>query len=186
MKLNLGSGYSGNDALFVITQTQKNDDWIFVDCAEHYRDAAKGCGRFDCYDFSEGIREPDASISHVWMGDVLEHVWKWRTRDVLVECFRVLIPGGQLVVSVPDMERVVRVWLESDGGDDGVADLIYGQQDARDRKNCEPDSHKNGFTQGSLTRLLQSVGFVGIERVRVHGTWYELAVSGRKPGATGG
>lgn len=183
MKLNLGSGYSGNDALHVLTGTQSHPDWIFVEVCDlpHYREAASKAGRFDCYDFTEGIREPDNSIEAVWMGDVLEHVYKWATRYTVEEVFRVLQPGGQFIVVVPDMHRAMTKWLHADGDDPEGADLLWGQQDQRDRKNCGPDSHHNGFTEGSLTRLLKSVGFVNIERVGVHKTWFELAMTARKP-----
>lgn len=176
-KLNLGSGYSGNDALYVITQTQKNDEWTHVDVCPLYQYGPN----FQCYDFSEGIREPDNSVTHIWMGDAFEHVFKHRARKVLEECFRVLASGGQLLVSVPDMGRAMSKWLAADGDDPACADLIWGQQDERDQKNCGPDSHHFGFTQNSLGKLFKSAGFVGIERVKVHDTWYELAMSGRKP-----
>jgi len=181
VKLNLGSGYSGNDALYVCTQRQTNPDWIFVDVAGHYAEAARGCGRFDCYDFSDGIREPDASIDGVWMGDVLEHIYKWKTRFVLEECFRVMKPGTEIAICVPDMTVAMQRWLDSDGADTSCADLLWGQQDERDRKNCGPDSHHNGFTQGSLFRLLGSVGFVHMARVKLHDNWFELSVTARKP-----
>lgn len=181
MKLNLGSGYSGNDALFVLTGRRQHPDWICVDVAEHYRDAAKGCARFDCYDFSEGIREQDASIELVWLGDTLEHVYKHRCDFVLSECFRVLQPGGRILISVPDAAAAMAAFLESDGEDQGALDLIHGQQDARDGKNCGPDSHYNSFTEGSLRRKLQAAGFVDVERTGVHRVSWELAMTGRKP-----
>lgn len=184
MKLNLGSGYSGCDALHVVTGTQVHPDWIFVEVCDlpHYREAAKGAGRFDCYDFSDGIREPDNSIEMVWMGDVLEHIYHWKCDSVLRDCFRVLEPGGQLLVSVPDMTRAMSNWLHYDGEHPESLTLICGQQDERDRKNSGPDSHYNIFTESRLTRLLAAAGFVNIERVKVHGTWYELAMSAHKPG----
>jgi len=183
MKLNLGSGYSGCDALHIITGTQVHPDWIFVEVCDlpHYREKAAAAGRFDCYDFSDGIREPDNSIEMVWMGDVLEHIYKFKAQFVLTECFRVLVPGGKLLVSVPDMGRAMTRWLAADGEDDECLDLVHGQQDERDRRNCEPDTHKNSFTENRLGKMFMAAGFVDVKRTDVHRTWFELAMEGYKP-----
>lgn len=179
MKLNLGSGYSGNDALFVVTQTTSNPDWKHVDVCSLYAEAAGP--NFECYDFTEGIREADNSVEGIWMGDVLEHVYKFKTRDLLRDCFRVMVPGGEILISVPDMSIAMNRWLGSDCQDESCADLIFGQQDARDRKNCGPDSHHFGFSFGSLAKLLTETGFTDLRRLSLHGNWFELTISARKP-----
>lgn len=172
MNLNLGSGISGKAALSVVTRDPSA--WKSIDI----------CPLFEAdehYDLTAGIREPDGSVDEIWMGDVLEHIQRAKAKLVVSECFRVLKDGGRVRISVPDMAKVMPIWLSS-AGTTG-SDLIWGQQGEAIGCNHVPDSHFNGFTEASLTSLLIDAGFEAVERVTIHGVWYELAVQARKPGA---
>lgn len=164
-KLCLGSGISYHAALAVVTSEPA--EWKCVDVCAHYQAE-------EHYDFSEGIREPDSSVEKIWMGDSFEHVFHHKAKHVLAECHRVLVPEGQLLLSVPDMEICMKRFLDSGGQD--AKELIWGQQDELTGRNSFPDSHYNGFTERSLERMLLEVGFHDIRRTGVHKTWFELAM----------
>lgn len=170
MKLNLGSGIGGFNALNVITTDHTG--WKNIEICEHY-DADEH------YDISTGIREADNSIEEIWMGDFFEHLLRLKAIFVLQECFRVLQVGGKIRISVPDMEKVMPLWLASDG-DVGYAPLIWGQQDELYQKNSFPDSHLYGYMESSLTKLFAASGFSNIKRISIHGVWYELALIAQK------
>jgi predicted SAM-dependent methyltransferase len=162
-RLNLGCG-PNRESLDVIDQDHAA--WKFVDSFAGYNPD-------ECYDFSGGIREPDGTVEAIYLGDALEHVVRYRVRTVLSECYRVLSPGGSLIVSVPDMAAVMVRFLAS--GE--FADLIWGHQDERTGQNVFADTHKTGFTWATLTDALKEAGFKAenIKRAAVHATWYELA-----------
>jgi hypothetical protein len=176
MNLNLGQGRTRH-TLDVISTDHAN--WKHIDvCAAYEPD--------ECYDFSAGIREPDGSVDKVWMGDVLEHIERAKVPTILRDIRRTLKSGGQLLLVVPDMAAVMPRWLES-GGVDVASDmhlswLIWGEQDVSGNgANAGPDTHRCGFTERSLREALRDADFVNIERTRVHGVWYELAMQARKP-----
>lgn len=167
--LNLGSGLSGLAAVDVLHMCA---EWKSVDVWERAPDA-------EHYDFSEGIREPDESFDCIWMGDSFEHILRARAHKVLSECLRVLRPCGFLWVCVPDMAKVMPRWLAADGQSQELNSLVFGQQgDGFDSENAYPDAHMQGFTEGSLHKMLLDAGFAFAKRATIHGgaCWYELAV----------
>lgn len=189
MKLNLGSGISGHDALNVITLD--HTDWKFIEICESYY-------AHEHYDITTGIRELDNSIEEIWMGDFFEHLLRIKSKFVMQECFRVLQPGGRLQMSVPDMTIAMPLWLAyntqldlppafmngkplfDERFSEELYDCIWGGQDRSNQVNSIPDSHFNGFTEKSLKKLITNVGFSTVNRISIHGTWYELAIEAFK------
>ncbi len=178
MKLNIGQGRTRN-TLNVVTLDHAG--WKHIDVCPTYEPD-------ECYDVTGGIREPDASVESIWMGDVLEHMPRAKVGFVLSECARVLQPGGTLLVAVPDMAAVLSRWLEQGGiekpDEMPLTWLIWGEQDeSGGGANAEPDTHRHGFTEASLAAALTGAGFVSAERTTVHGVWYELAMRATKGAA---
>lgn len=167
MNLNLGCG-PNRESLNVVTLDHAG--WKFIDVWPGYRPD-------ECYDFSTGIREPDNSVQNIWLGDCLEHVVQWRQGKALAECYRVLVPGGRLLISVPDMATVMPRWL---AGETELAGLIWGHQDERGGGNEAGDTHKHGYVESTLRAALCKAGFSVVRRIGIHKVWYELAVEAVK------
>lgn len=91
-KLNLGCGY------------RMHPEWVNVD----FTSTLPGVIALD-------LRKPlpftDASFGVVYHSHVLEHFERIQGRRFIMECARVLCPGGVLRVVVPDLENVVREYL---------------------------------------------------------------------------
>ncbi len=80
-------------------------DWINLDIDPRGPEVRKA-------DLAHGIPLPSESCQVVYNAAVLEHL---RPRDAaafLAECKRVLRPGGILRIGVPDLEKIVRLYLE--------------------------------------------------------------------------
>jgi SAM-dependent methyltransferase len=90
--LNLGCG------------SRYHPDWINIDIAP------RGAGVIQ-HDISRGIPLPDASCDVVYHTAVLEHMRRADATALMVECYRVLKPGGIVRVGVPDLERICRLYL---------------------------------------------------------------------------
>jgi predicted SAM-dependent methyltransferase len=64
------------------------------------------------WDLSKGIPFPDGVFDAVYHCHLLEHLDREVAPGFIVECFRVLKPGGVLRVVVPDLESLARRYLD--------------------------------------------------------------------------
>lgn len=133
------------------------------------------CGRLEALPFGDG------TIAAVIMQHVLEHLPATKITDALVECRRVVAPGGFLRVDVPDVEGCCRAVLEvglegtaylSGLGPIRPADMLWGHQTAL-ALGLEPMRHLYGFTGRSLGDYVQQAGWT-VTRNQVDG--YDLVV----------
>lgn len=66
------------------------------------------------HDFRYGIPLPDNSVDYLYSSHFLEHLDKQMGRYLLVECYRVLKPGGFVRIAVPDLEHAWRMYQAGD------------------------------------------------------------------------
>jgi len=114
----------------------------------------------DCRDLS---RFADGAVDTIYASHVLEHVsYQDALQATLSEWFRVLAPGGQVMISVPDFELLCRIFLQPNLGTQQrfhVMRIIFGGQ------LDQFDFHAVGLTMEFLTIYLTNAGFVDIKRV---------------------
>jgi predicted SAM-dependent methyltransferase len=144
MKLNVGcggrriAGYTGVDAV-----------------AE--RSAAEIIARADA------IPLPDGSVEEIMAIHLIEHVHPWEAPDLLREWHRLLMPGGLLVLELPDLMKFCRNIVEGytlAGKHPDQAGLwgMYGDPRFRDPFMA----HKWGYTFKSLRPVVAEAGFTAI------------------------
>lgn len=101
---------------------------------------------------------PDACAEAIYACHVLEHFDHDQIEPILKRWRRLLVPGGELRISVPDIDRIVRIYtdnwahFQTDGNAPWIG-LIYGGQVDR------YDFHKTGFNFCWLSYLLRRCGF---------------------------
>jgi ubiquinone/menaquinone biosynthesis C-methylase UbiE len=98
---------------------------------------------------------PDRSVARIETYHVIEHLFRHDLPVALREWYRLLIPGGQLVIEFPDLDQLMRKYL---AGDIKQLDGIFGLQ------RFEGDCHHFGYTFDTLRNALEKDGFVQIER----------------------
>jgi len=125
-------------------------------------------------------RFADGSFAEVYASHVLEHFdYQEALVAALREWHRVLVPGGVLRLSVPDLDILAHLLLQRHKLDlkqrFGVMRMIFGgHRDAH-------DYHLAGLNQDFLARFLAEAGFDGLQRVPRHGLFKdtsELIVAG--------
>ena len=115
----------------------------------------------------------DGSFDVVRANHVLEHLPRRDADSTLDEWLRVVKPGGELRVSVPDVGWALeRVGTDTHGGD--ALNVLYGAQ-----TNLE-DYHRNGFTEQTLRDSLSKVGCADVVVSREH---YHLRAVAKKAAA---
>jgi predicted SAM-dependent methyltransferase len=109
----------------------------------------------------------DGSIDEIYASHVLEHLgYREELPRALAEWHRVLRPGGQVKISVPDMMKLCGMFahpqLPPPLLNPLLAMMYGGQGDAH-------DFHKMGFTQDILAAFLHAAGFERVARVEDFG-----------------
>lgn len=108
-------------------------------------------------DLATDIRKlpfPSGSTSRIECYHAFEHISFPMVGEYLREWLRVLQPGGELVLELPDFDAGVREYL---AGNEERLYSIYGRQ------RFPGDAHQWGYNPRRLTLLLEQNGFGRIE-----------------------
>ena len=110
------------------------------------------------------------SIDAIWSSHNLEHLHRHEVPVALGEFLRVLRPSGQLLLTLPDLQKIAEM-VASDTLEDEAyrspsgpitpLDMIFGHTPSLARGNLFM-AHKTGFTARTLRSLLVEAGFAGV------------------------
>jgi len=95
----------------------------------------------------------DESVDLIYMCHIFEHIKTPQLLSVLVEMKRLLKVGGILRLSVPDFDRILRIYEESDRDINAITQPLMGGQ------KHEYNIHYSVFNRRRLTELLEEAGF---------------------------
>lgn len=120
------------------------------------------------WDATTLLEVPDGSCKVIYSSHLLEHFPHPTIPQILQVWYTKLLPGGTVVVNVPDLawvcKEVVKYtkgdllqgYYDTFAGEHGLLSIIYGSE------SHAGEYHKGGFTKAYLERLLAEVGFVDI------------------------
>jgi len=137
---------------------QPHPDWKILDIE------ARPNVDFVC-DASDLSQFPDNSIAKIYASHVLEHFYHTLNDEllnVLKEWRRVLKPGGQLLVSVPDLKTLCWLYLDPNLTESNrilIMRIMYGGH------SNQYDVHKVGLDIDSLGAFATKAGFSDLKRV---------------------
>ena len=133
----------------------------------------------DCRDLSHFA---DGAVHEIYVSHVLEHLgYQKDLHSALKELYRVLADDGRLMVSVPDLETLMRAFLHPELKTEhrfSIMRIIFGEQ-------LSPDSfHRVGLSMEFLSLYLMQAGFKKVERVDNFGLFMDysaLTIAGDAP-----
>ena len=96
---------------------------------------------------------PDNSVDIIETYHVIEHLPRHHLPGTLLNWFRILTPGGSLIIECPDLDRSVSRYLQ---GEDKQLDAIFGHQ------RFKGDYHLFGYNFKRLSSLLKDAGFINV------------------------
>jgi predicted SAM-dependent methyltransferase len=106
-------------------------------------------------------RFPADYAESIYACHVLEHFSHAEAVAVLRRWYRVLKPGGEIRISVPDIDRIVQIYVrnwdhfQTDGNAPWTGLIYGGQTDVY-------DFHKTGFNFCWLRHLMTEIGYEGV------------------------
>lgn len=141
LRLNLGSG-----------QRPFGAGWTNVDCQAKWQpDVIAQC---------EALPFADESAEICVLHHVLEHYGCGEGLGALREAYRVLKPGGSLLVMVPDMRALAQRWLMGELDTETYLINVYGAY-----MGAEADRHRFGFVSQTLRKQLEQAASWSVVKV---------------------
>ena len=110
----------------------------------------------------------DNTCSELFASHILEHFTKAEGFLFLLQCWRILEPGGVLHIAVPDMDKFITCRLTGDYSAldgykwTGLDDLLGGN--SGDVSATEYDKHRYMYCEASLAWSLEMAGFEQVSR----------------------
>jgi SAM-dependent methyltransferase len=109
----------------------------------------------------------EGTISAIYTEHALEHIAFDRIKKALGEWFRVLEPGGELILKIPDLEECCKRYLTAPVNSDSFFKTkhwfkctIFGIQKSQAGEPDEAQFHRSGFSREEMTILLKDAGFI--------------------------
>lgn len=102
------------------------------------------------------------TVTHIYASHIFEHFSLQDIRKILKICYALLEKGGELRISVPDLDKIVKMYYNHweyfhTKGNSPLLGPIYGGQTSR------YDFHKTGFNFPWFEMLLEEAGFTDIK-----------------------
>jgi predicted SAM-dependent methyltransferase len=158
---------------------------VNVGCGDKYFPGWTNCDRHGEADVSTDafpLPFPTDAATELWAIHLLEHLHRRYASEALTEWFRVLKPGGRLVLELPCMDKIARMIV------DGEKDLrltvmgIFGDP----REENHDMMHQWCWSERELLEALTSVGYEQITFTTpiFHIPKRDMRVEARKPPLT--
>ncbi len=124
---------------------------------------------------------PDNSAQLIFHGHFIEHMTYNDAVKHLQDVYRVLKPGGELIIECPDMEKCCKAYLEGK-----KEPALQGFYSDRERQEENGWGHYMGWDLATLGDLLETIGFEIIEAGDSPSEmcgWRDLRIEACKPEA---
>lgn len=105
---------------------------------------------------------PDGSCVRIYLGHVLEHVRWDRVLGFLADVRRLLVDGGELLVTGPDVRRTLNLW-KLNQVDDALMHSVMEHAEVPTDTDWPEASHQWNCHEARVHRLLEVSGFANIE-----------------------
>lgn len=136
------------------------------------KERLEGFTNVDLYDATADIKADicnipleDESVDEMVALQVVEHVPYWKSKDMFAEMYRLLKPGGFVIVETPDIDYVCQMILVEGLTDKWIYNLVgqYYRPWDKDRyddwENNAASIHRNPWNYARIKEICLPLGF---------------------------
>lgn len=105
------------------------------------------------------LPEGDGTVDEILLIHVFEHFWVDEADKILGEYYRVLKPGGRLVMEMPDLKKVLEFFKDPKAPLHVTYGALYGGYIFGSEGKTVEDLHKWCWTFETLAAIAKKVGF---------------------------
>jgi predicted SAM-dependent methyltransferase len=118
----------------------------------------------------------DNSVDRILASDILEHIGRLEVEKTLREWYRVLKPGGILIIKTPNVDTIIDAYQVKKIPFEELVRKLFGNQ------MYVEDTHKTGFNPENIKKTLSSIGFkiFKIEEIMTGNDWSNMAIRCQK------
>jgi predicted SAM-dependent methyltransferase len=147
-------------------------DFINIDLHPHDEtkqdDSRDGCFA-DVFADMRNLGLPDESIDEIFTSHTIDHFTRWEAIDMLRDWFRMLKPGGLIVIEAADFNRCIFWLFHPNGRNRQLArNQFYGNQWDR----IDYETHRYVWSARELRSVLREIGFRRVESSHATQTHY--------------
>jgi len=140
-------------------------DWINADIRGDIKDYVESKGhRFMELDVRNRLPWEDNSVAYITHHHLLEHLTDEEGKGFLKDCYRILKPSGVMRLSVPDPQKLARLYAEN-----GMSSLSDESDEVKNAKysvdrfwTLLTSGHKTMYDMVKLKDVLDNTGFTNI------------------------
>ena len=165
LKLNLGCRVTE------LHQSLADTGWTFVDIAGAHI-------TIDLRNFPWPFE--DNSVDAILASHILEHCHKDVGKQFIVECYRILKPGGVISIAVPDHDAILNASINGFDAIDGQSLIYLGvpAKHLRENEADRPNLHCYVYSFESLAYPMEKAGFERVTRQICNESAYEVLRGG--------
>lgn len=156
---------------------------LHLGCGEQYKegyvniDAFSGVRADRYFDLSKPLDYEKESAEEILAYHLIEHLPFGNINDIVDSWFKVLKPGGKLILEFPDFDKVIE-WYQKEGSYASL-EWIFGTHDRMGQ------SHMWGWNEQRMTDFLIGTGFIQVKSVetqdKTHSEGPTLRIEATKP-----
>lgn len=128
------------------------------------------------HDISFGVPFQNENIDYIYSSHFLEHLYLKEAKHLLNDCYRVLKKGGQIRISVPDLEHAINLYKKGQG--ETMLSSYFFMDD-----ESFFGQHKYMYDFKILSSILEEIGFINITKSSYkHGNFPDIEILDSREG----
>lgn len=105
---------------------------------------------------------PDRCADIIYSSHLIQYFDREEIKELLDHWHRVLKPGGELCIAVPDFEAINKLYSDKEYELEQFLGLLYGKM----KMNDTDIYHKTAYDFKSICRVLAAAGFIGVTDIK--------------------